>query len=58
MPSSPRGGGGLQMMTIDDKGEGGILANDDVITETLMFGKLLGFSKEFSKKFPESGQKL
>ena len=35
MTSSPRGGGGFQMMTIDDEGEGGgVLANDDVITKT------------------------
>ena len=31
------------MMTIDDEGEGGVLANDDVITETTIFGKFLGF---------------
>ena len=35
------------MMTIDDEGEGGVLANDDVITETTIFGKFLGFFKEF-----------
>ena len=31
------GGGGFQMMTIDDEGEGGVLANDDVITGTTIF---------------------
>ena len=39
------------MMTIDDVGEGGVLANDDVITGTIFFGKFLGFFKEFSKIF-------
>ena len=59
LTSSPRGGGrgrGFQMMTIDDKVEGGILANDDVITETLFFGKFLGFSKEFSKNLQNQGK--
>ena len=37
------------MMTIDDEGEGGVLANDDVITGTTIFCKFLGFSKNFSK---------
>ena len=41
------------MMTIDD--EGGVLANDDVITGTTIFGKFLvnfwDFSKNFSKIF-------
>ena len=45
------GGGGFQMMTIDDEGEGGVLANDDVITGTTIFGKFLGFSKNFSTIF-------
>ena len=31
------GGGGFQMMTIDDEGVGGVLATDDVITETPNF---------------------
>ena len=31
------GGGGFQMMTIDDEGEGGVLANDDVITGATIF---------------------
>ena len=35
------------MMTIDDEGEGGVLANDDVITGTTNFGKFLVFFKEF-----------
>ena len=35
------------MMTIDDEGEGGVLANDDVITGTTIFGKFLGFFTEF-----------
>ena len=39
------------MMTIDDEGEGGVLANDDVITEATIFGEFLGFFKEFSKIF-------
>ena len=50
------------MMTIDDEGEGGVLANDDVITGTTFFGKFLGFFKEFfqnfPKKFTKSGQKF
>ena len=29
------------MMTIDDEGEWGVLANDDVITGTTIFGKFL-----------------
>ena len=38
------------MMTIDDEGEGGVLANDDVITETPKFWDLSGnFSKIFLK---------
>ena len=36
------------MMTIDDEGEGGVLANDDVITGTTNFWD---FSKNFSKIF-------
>ena len=44
------GGGGFQMMTIDDEGEGGVLANDDVITETPNFWDFSGnFSKIFLK---------
>ena len=39
------------MMTIDDEGEGGVLANDDIITGTQFFGKFLGFFKNFSKIF-------
>ena len=39
------------MMTIDDEGEGGVLANDDVITGTTIFGKFLGFFKEFFQNF-------
>ena len=35
------------MMTIDDEGEGGVLANDDVITGTTFFGKFLEFLKNF-----------
>ena len=49
------------MMTIDDEGEGGVLANDDVITGTTFFGKFLGFFKEFFQNFPKvykSGQKF
>ena len=34
------------MMTIDDEGEGGVLAND-VITRTSIFGKFLGCFIEF-----------
>ena len=44
------------MMTIDDEGEGGVLANDDVITGTTIFGKFLGFFKEFFQNFPKSSQ--
>ena len=44
------------MMTIDDEGEGGVLANDDVITGTTFFGKFLGFFKEFFQNFPKSLQ--
>ena len=46
------------MMTIDDEGEGGVLANDDVITETTIFGKFLGFFKEFFLNFPKNLQNL
>ena len=38
------------MMTIDDEGEGGVLANDDVITRTTIF--LVNFW-DFSKNFPK-----
>ena len=33
------------------RGRGGVLANDDVITGTTIFGKCLDFSKNFSKIF-------
>ena len=46
------------MMTIDDEGEGGVLANDDVITRTTIFGKFLGFFKEFFQNFPKNLQNL
>ena len=36
------------MMTIDDEGEGGVLANDDVITET----KIFGIFQRIFPKFP------
>ena len=39
------------MMTIDDEGGGGVLANDDVITEIKILYKFLGFFKEFFKIF-------
>ena len=39
------------MMTIDDEGGGGVLANDDVITEIKILCKFLGFHKEFFKIF-------
>ena len=39
------------MMTIDDEGGGGVLANDDVITEIKILCKFLGFYKEFFKIF-------
>ena len=39
------------MMTIDDEGGGGVLANDDVITEIKILSKFLGFYKEFFKIF-------
>ena len=39
------------MMTIDDEGEGGVLANDDVITRTTIFDKFLRFFKDFFKNF-------
>ena len=46
------------MMTIDDEGEGGCLANDDVITEIqsfwYIFGILQGIFLKFSKKFKKS----
>ena len=35
------------MMTIDDEGEGGVWANDDVITEIQNFCEFLGFYREF-----------
>ena len=35
------------MMTIIDEGEGGVWANDDVITEIQFFGKFLGFHRVF-----------
>ena len=45
------------MMTIDDEGEGGGgLANDDVITETQIFGIFRGIFPKFSYKFTKSGQ--
>ena len=37
------------MITIDDEEEGGVLANDDVITKTTIFGKFLGFFQNFPK---------
>ena len=46
------------MMTIDDEGEGGVLANDDVITGTTNFGKFLVFFKEFFQNFPKNLQNL
>ena len=48
------------MMTIDDEGEGGVLAkaNDDVITGITCFGKFLGFFKEFLQNFPKNLQNL
>ena len=46
------------MMTIDDEGEGGVLANDDVITGTTIFGKFFGFFKEFFHNFPKNLQNL
>ena len=46
------------MMTIDDEGEGGALANDDVITGTTIFGKFLGFFKEFFQNFPKNLRNL
>ena len=51
MTSSPRGGGvkkGFKMMTIDDKGGGRRLANDDVITE---IKKCWNITRYFSKIF-------
>ena len=39
------------MMTIDDEGGRGVLANDDVITEIKILRKFLGFYKEFFKIF-------
>ena len=39
------------MMTIDDEGGRGVLANDDVITEIKILCKFLGFYKEFFKIF-------
>ena len=36
------------MMTIDDEGEGGGLANDDVITETPNFWAFQGIFPKFS----------
>ena len=44
MTSSPRGGRGLPN---DDEGEGGVWHNDDLITESLFFGKFLGFHRVF-----------
>ena len=50
------------MMTIDDEGEGGCLANDDVITEIQNFRQIFGILPEiflkFSKKITKSGQKI
>ena len=46
------------MMTIDDEGEGGVLANDDVITGITFFGKFLGFFKELFQNFPKNSQNL
>ena len=39
------------MMTIDDEGGRGVLANDDVITEIKILCKFLGFYIEFFKIF-------
>ena len=52
------GGGGFQMMTNDDEGEGGVLANDDVIIGTTIFGKFLGFIIEFFLNFLKNLQNL
>ena len=37
---------------------GGVLANDDVITRTTIFGKFLGCFIEFFQNFPKSLQNL
>ena len=44
------------MMTIDDEGGGGVLANDDVITEIKILCKFLGFYKIFKifQNFPQN----
>ena len=50
------------MMTIDDEGEGGVFANDDVIVQEPQFlVNVWDFSKNFSKiflKVHKSGQKF
>ena len=42
------------MMTIDDEGEGGVLANDDVITGTTIFWSIFGIFQEFFQNFPKN----
>ena len=52
MTSSPRGGGGVQMMTIDDEGEGGLAnAMMTLSQKSKIFGKFLGFYREFYRSF-------
>ena len=46
MTSSLRGRGGFQMMTIDDGGGRGGLANDDVTKNCQIFGRFLGISSD------------
>ena len=48
------GGGGFQMMTIDDEGEGGVLANDDVIIGTTIFWQIFGIFQRIFQNFPKN----
>ena len=47
MMSSPKGGGGFQMMTIDDEGEGGVWPMMTSSQKSKILGKFLGFYREF-----------
>ena len=56
MTSSPRGGGGFQMMTIDDEGEGGVWPMMASSQKSKIFGKSLGFFWVFYLIFPQNFQ--
>ena len=62
MTSSPRGGGGVKkgfkMMTIDDKGGGGVWPMMMSSQKSKSVGILQGIFPKFSSKFTNSGQKV